>query len=70
MLRTTLCCVLIAATSAMAWETLEDVPKALNDDAQITYGYGYGTTDNIWGVFPIPGKRMPRTLRTTVRSTA
>jgi hypothetical protein len=34
----------------MAWETLDDVPKALQDHAHITYGYG---TNKIWGVFPV-----------------
>jgi hypothetical protein len=53
MLRATLCCVLLAATAAMAWERLDDVPKALATGEHITYGYG---TNKIWGVFPEPAE--------------
>ncbi len=53
MLRTTLCCVLIAATSAMAtpwpWVSLDPTPDEcpVGQGAHVTYG-----ADSIWGVFP------------------
>jgi hypothetical protein len=49
MLRTVLCCVMIAATAAVAWEALESVPSpaAVENGAHITWGADY-----VWGVFP------------------
>jgi hypothetical protein len=61
MLKATLCCVIIAATAAMAddpplpcpWERLDNTPYLVGQGAHITYGITPG--DNvgaIWGVFP------------------
>jgi len=52
MLKATLCCVLIAATAAVAtqyyeWVELEETPEDCGQGAHIIYGAG-----SIWGVFP------------------
>ena len=51
MLKATLCCVLIAATAAVAWETMAsvDYPAEVQSGSAITYGDG-----KIWGIFPDP----------------
>jgi hypothetical protein len=53
MLRTTLCCLLIAATSPVGawwdWQTLQNTPDVceVSNHSRLTYGNG-----SIWGVFP------------------
>jgi hypothetical protein len=49
MLRTILCCVLIAATSAIAWQPLNSVPSPADEEngSHITWG-----ASRVWGLFP------------------
>ena len=51
MLKNAVVCVLLAATAAMAWENLQDVPSpaVVENGAHITYG---AANNRIWGVFP------------------
>jgi len=58
MLRAVLCCVLIAATAAMAWEQLENVPAQAEVDygTHITWGKGL-----VWGMFPTYDAQFPET---------
>jgi hypothetical protein len=58
MLRAVLCCVLIAATAAMAWESLDPVPSPAEVGAgsHITWGDG-----GIWGMFPTNDPEDPAT---------
>jgi hypothetical protein len=53
MLRATICWVLVAATAAMAWETMApvDYPAQVQAGSAITYGDG-----KIWGIFPDPSQ--------------
>ena len=50
MLKATICCLLIAATAAMAWEELDSVqaPAEVRVGTKLTWGYGL-----VWGLFPV-----------------
>ena len=53
MLRAVICCMLVAATAAVAWETMAsvDYPAEVQAGSAITYGDG-----KIWGIFPDPSQ--------------
>lgn len=50
MFRTVLCCVLLAAPAAMAWQGLDESPIEVSAGAHLTWGNGF-----VWGMFPVVG---------------
>ena len=55
MLRAAICCLMLAATVAVAWETMAsvDYPAEVQSGSAITYGDG-----KIWGIFPDPSDSL------------
>lgn len=58
MLRAILCCVLVAATAAIAWQSRDAVPSPaeVGTGAHITWG-----ADGVWGMFPTDDAEDPAT---------